>query len=307
MYFLQYYGIFFGLTYIFVNIEKRLVKFYVLVKIYVYFVNLIYAGTLIYFMIDFIKDIFYVNEANALMEFAYIMQNIARLFTIIYLVIMRIKEEKAFKKLHTLYVQIQSTNFNKITQTSTDKITEIIQIFNIVLIYCHGVYTIYRVVLHLVAGGWLTVMEESSFLFYTVINNYVLFRHSLILSLIGKWLSNLNNQLNTTEINYNFPSVYHKVCLLMDEVNQVNGNVILSALISQVITVSINIYYVTIIVLTQGIFNMSAFWVSSILLIIFVYILLYFLICDRFNSITQETVDILKEYNEKQQNQEVYY
>lgn len=96
-----------------------------------------------------------------------------------------------------MFAKFLITYFDKLPNTSSDKIMDLLKIFNILLIFAHDVYTIYRVMKHLVYGGWLTAMEESSFLFFTIINSYVLFRRILNVIYVSKCFLELHDQLKT--------------------------------------------------------------------------------------------------------------
>lgn len=307
LYFIQYYEIFYGLSYFYANIEKHLVKFYKFIKIYVYFINLIHTIILIDDVTNFImsKLRFKHNGAETL-EFLGYVTHFGRLLKLIFLIEMRVKEENFFKKWHELLATLQSEYFDKVSCITTDKMTERFQIFNILLIFVHFGYGVYRVIYHLYYGGVLPIVEESAFIYFTALDNYILFHHSLILSLIAKWFAKLNYKLRNEDIEENSVKSYLILYRLLENLNIIYGKIVFIVLSTQLVEISVDVFSIFQFWILLHFHNTVAIWAFAQHTTFGIHIFLYYLICERVNRTENETGGILMEYIAKKENSMVH-
>lgn len=270
----NFYAIFFGLSYTYVNFEKRLVIFYTFLKIYVYFINLIYAAFLLYINIKY--PIYELRKTTSFgtMELFMIIENSGRIFALIFLISMRLEKEKFFKKWRKLFSTFQNEYFDKIECITTDKITERIQIFNILLILIHCSYGIWRVILHLYYGGWLEVLEECPFIFFGAMENYIMFHHSLVLSFIAKWFAKLNYQLKNEELHENCINIYLKLDFLLEKVNYMNSKVIFAVLSTQLVQIALYLFLLFQVYIIFHTLNPSDLWIIGLFVMLCINIFL---------------------------------
>lgn len=310
LYLMQYYEIFYGLSYYYVNIEKRLLKFYKFIKIYAYFINLIHTTIFVYkltksYITNFNSK---KDEPMETMQFFIFLDDLGRFLKLVFFIEMRVKEERFFKKFHKFLTNFQSEYFDKISSITTDKITERIQIFNILLILIHFGYGVLRVVYHFYYGGFggiFPIVQEGTFIYFVALENYIMFHHSLILTFIAKWFVKLNYQLKSENIHKNFIKSYLKLYWLLENVNVIYGKIIFVVLITQLVQISLDGFMLFQLFILNG----ASYWVCWSIIehtMFGIHIILYFLICECINRATIETVEILMEYITKKGNVQVY-
>lgn len=301
----QFYRIFFGFSYAYIDLEKRIVKFNIFVKIYVTFVNIICAAMLIYYIKSNSEDILRtIANASGLIVWDTLIESICCLFIVIGLIVLRIKEEKAFKELYLSHINY----INEIPNMATDKIAERIIIFYILIFFTHGIYILYRFFLLTISGKWIKWIEYDTMKLFIAIQNNIMFQHCLILSYINNLYSKLNVQLeNGDNVQGTFSHIYVQLSLLVEHVNAINGPMIFVIFLFQIIylATSIRIIYHEGLLMDNDMFLDPS--ILGFTFLISINLFLYFLICDRFYSTTCKTGDILKEYNIKNHNSEVFY
>lgn len=303
LYLYQFYSIFFGFSYAFVNIEKRLVKFYTLVKIYVTFINIIYTVILIFFIIKNSEGILlHLTGNNSVKEIIFITQNFTRLYLIIGLFVLRFKEEKAFKEIYLWQIKYIDQRSHS---SDNDKFTEIIQSSYIIILFIHGYMTVNGIVSNVIYGAWMHLILHVSFNIFMAMELNVIFHHCLILTYINNLFCKINYQLENEVIPEMLNNIYFKISMLLKYVNNINGPFILAVLLSQTLAIVFYINTINLLIRQTQIYLHGGLTFSILLLLISFNIVLYFLMCDRFCSTICKTGEILKEYIAKIQNSEV--
>lgn len=298
----QYYSIFFGHTYIFIDFKNGVLKFYLFLKIYIYLVNLLYALIIIYFLSCLIDEIMQFAAEDEMTKFTVIIFNVTRLGILIGLIVVRLKEEMVYKKWYNTY----ETFLDKfIFNTTLNKTTEIIQILNILVIFVCGIYYIYKIIDSLLANYTFKNVNANVVDIFTIVEMFIMFHHNFILNYMAKGFSKLNNHLKTAQELTTFPMVYLKLSKLLEQVNILNGPLIFLVLFAQLIDIAI--YIRTMFQFLPVINTLPFVNILSIpmLFIISANFILYFVLCDRLYRTTKETGEILKEYNAEQFNSEV--
>lgn len=301
----QFYTILFGFSYAYVNIEKHMVKFNILVKIYVTFINIIYTIIMIYFLIINCGDTLrHLTGVTAILECTFITYTFIRLCLIIGLLVFRLKEEKIFKEIYLSQINyIEQCLCN--TTTRNDKTTERIQFLYISILFIHGFFTIYRIISEVINGEWQHLIIEVSFNIFLALEHNIMFHHCLILSYIINLYAKLNNQLEREEVSHTLSDIYLKLSFLLQNVNTTIGPLIFGVLLSELLTIAFYIRTLYLLINMMQIYIERGLEITILLLCVSFNIFLYFWMCDRFNSTIYKTGEIIKEYIAKNQNFEV--
>lgn len=301
----QYNNILYGFSYIFIDFKKHQLKVFKFLKIYVYSVNLLYVALIIFFFVEYLlKDYISFEDDVSMSQSTYITFNINRIFILTNLIILHFKENKLFKELHKIS---QEYCDQLIFNTSLDKTTEILQIFNIMLIFFNGIYTISKIVYFYIDEDIFDVIEGCIINIFIIIEQCIMFQHSFLLSYITKGLSLYKNLLINEQNVKNFYTLVNKLILLVKEVNNINGPIIFGVIFSQLLKISIYIRIILqfIQITNIGLLNFMEFMQNFIFFVSSINIFLYFFICDRQYRIIKETENFLLEYIAKHRNKEV--
>lgn len=303
----QYFNILSGFSYIFIDLIKHQLRVYKYLKIYVYIVNLLYIVLVIIFFIRYLlnTDITYEGD-ESIAQNIYITYNITCILILKNLFILRFKEDKLFEQLYKIFKEYCN---QLIFNTSLDKTTEILQIFNILLIFFNGIFTIQKIILIYKDEDIIDVIEGCIIDLFTIIEQCIMFHHSFLLSYITNGFLLYKNHLINERNVKNFYTLFNKIILLMKEVNNINGPIIFGVIISQLIKISIHILMISQLIqnIPIGLLNFAEFLEIFIVLLSHFNILLYFFICDRQYKIIKETENNLLEYIAKHRNQDVIY
>lgn len=301
----QFYTILFGFSYAYVNIEKRMVKFYILVKIYVTFINIIYITIMTYYLIiNFGDTLRRLTGIVALFQCTFIMYYFIRLCLIIGLFVFRLKEEKIFKEIYLSQIKyIEQFLCN--TTTTNNKTTGIIQFVYIFILFIHGFFTIYRIISEVINSEWQHLIIEVSFNIFLALEHNIIFHHCLILSYIINLYAKLNNQLEREEVSHKLSDIYLKLSLLLQNVNTTIGPLEFGVLLSELMAIAFYIRTLYLLINKMQIYIERGLEITILLLCVSFNIFLYFWMCDRFNSTIYKTGEIIKEYIAKNQNFEV--
>lgn len=301
----QFYSIIFGYTYIFIDFEKRIMKFYLFLKIYVHFANVLYALILIHYIADFIiyEGNTYANSDD-MTEGTFMIFNLTRLCVLIGLIILRIKEEMTYKKWYNLY----QTYFDKlIPKISLDKSIEILLTFNILIMIVVGIFKSYELIDYIIEYDLFEVDKIICTWIFTAIEHHIMFHHNFLLSYITNGFIILNNQLRNEQNLKTMLQSYVKISMLLEQFNILNGPFILVVLFSQLIGISINICAMIQFLIMLNLLMTKQVMQTFTLFIITVNIILYFVLCDRLYRTIKETDEILMEYCARQLNPEVLH
>lgn len=294
----QIFSIFLGHTYNFIDFKKRMVKYYLILKFYVYLVNLIYTFSIIKFVYDLIHD----SEDDMITSTITLLQ-ITRLGILLGLIIIRVKEEKFFKHVYDSY----ETYFQKyIFSAKNDKTTEKLEIFFILLILFCAIYYIFKVIHCILYRRTLANINSNAIDIFTIIEIFIMFHHNIILSYIAKGFRQLNNHLRTEQETETFPSDYLKLTLILERVNSLNGPLIFCVLLAHLINISVNLR--SMFQFVPLIHSLPLEYLIQLYMSFAVpfNIIFYFLLCDRLDRTTKETQNILMEYCAKPKNPEVF-
>lgn len=302
----QYYGIFFGFTYIYIDKHKRLVKFHNLVKYYVYLVNFIYASMMLYYFIDLLQ---YINSSNTnvVIQYAFGTLHFVHMLIFAAVIMLRFKEENALRKWLEIFMPLQLNYFNKLTTKTVNVVARNIHILKIFILFAHSCNSLISSVQNVIEGRWWYVMESCLENYFTSIQHYLLIHHGFILCYIDYYFSILNNHLQYRKhkIEEPFANMYLKVSKLLQQVNSIYGPVVFFILFYQVVEISFYVYSIIEILLNTMIIEMEYSMELLIFTFLCIDLVLYFVICERVYRITKDTGRILKEYGTQNLNREV--
>lgn len=306
---IQYHYIFYGLTYVYIDNSKRIVKFSIYLKIYVYIINIIYAVLAIHDLFSVILVAKYNLNGDEIYTYCDTILYIIRLSIFAQLFLLRIREEISLKKWLKIFSPIQNTFFSRISQElSNDKFTQRLQIFNMLIILLESVYALCMFLVYLIDENWKMLMTFCIYGFFAIMENYIMIRHSFILCYIRSCYAKLNNQLKNEQIEKSIANVYNNLDLVIQEVNVLNGPVIFAVIMCQLVQMSLNIYNIFEIIINFDPFlllDLTILIEPSIFIILVINISVYFLLCDGVNRIVRETGEILKTYVTKSENEQV--
>ncbi|KAM7343899.1 uncharacterized protein ACRADG_010798 [Cochliomyia hominivorax] len=305
LYFALYYGIFFGYSYVYINIEKRLVKFYRSVKIYVYFVNSFYVLLLIFYTAEDLKGTFFEHE-NSVLSYAYNIMYIIRFFMYAGVIWLRIKEENALKKWFGLIHSLQLTYFDKISLSSNENDTKGVLNLNILVLFAYNICVLYNLSQYPVREQWRFFLELSIQHYFISMQYYVLLHHALTLCYIKNCFSKLNQQLEYGQVLVPFADIYFKLSALLEEVNIINGPLIFIVIFLLLLINSFSILTAAEILVNYNTLYLYEYLFDLIVFIIFCLgIFLYFMICELVYRTTKDTARVLITYTAREQNHEV--
>lgn len=303
--FLQYYCIFFGFTYTYVDIENRQVKFRKFVKIYVYIINLLFLFILYYFL-STIHFLFNFGYNNAF-DYVYYLLDLAGIFVLVYFFVLRIKEENTINKWLDIFSLQQTRYFDKIVDISIDRNSLRNSMFTFIIIIVYNFYTIFVSLPDLVDGEWSVLLQSCVPNIYIILQHHVLLQHGLILCYINYCFSQLNNQLQYGRVHAQFVRIHVYVSLLLEEMNEIYGPIIFCILFSQIITIGFIIHGFIELALDDSLLLRDNLLELLSVFCLSINIILYFLICERLHKTTTHTGQILMEYIANETNEEVLF
>lgn len=290
----QYYSIFLGLNYMYIDINKRQVIFNKNVKIYVYFINILYGALLIYRLITSV--ISYLKEGITVSWNSYIelIFYTIRIYIFVSLIFSRSREEKALK----MYLKILQSNY-------FDSFEMLIKLLVMILIiFCNGFYVVYIAYPSIAERKFWTLFEHIAKYIETTMRHFILFHHSFILCYINHGIIKLNNQLQTLEVQESLADVYIKLTLILQQINRIFTPTILGVMLYLIFEITLSLFE-TIVVFIEDAIHLQYILEYSAEYIFLSDIILYFVICDRIYKTGKETEQILRAYNLKQNNKEV--
>ncbi|KAM7343847.1 uncharacterized protein ACRADG_010757 [Cochliomyia hominivorax] len=303
--FALYYGIFLGLTYIYVDIHKRRVKCYKFVKFYVYFINLFYISMQLCAFLESLSYIFFFNT-NAVKSYAYDILQIAPFFVFASLMWFRFKEENALEKLYKIILPLQLTYFDKIPFKTDSTAVEIVLSFKILILVGHSCSSLLNIVRLSIYFEWRKMFEESLKNYFIIMLFYVLLHHVLILHYINYCFSKLNAQLKYDQVLVPFANIYLQLSVILEEINNINGPTIFIVLFAVILSITFYIYEVF-----DLMYNIFFIRNHDVLIhfVVFIWLsidmFLYYLFCDLVHGTTKNTREIILEYCIRKQNLEV--
>lgn len=290
----QYYSIFLGLNYMYIDINKRQIIFNKNVKIYVYFINILYGALLIYRLITSV--ISYLKEGITVSWNSYIelIFYTIRIYIFVSLIFSRSREEKALK----MYLKILQSNY-------FDSFEMLIKLLVMILIiFCNGFYVVYIAYPSIAERKFWTLFEHIAKYIETTMRHFILFHHSFILCYINHGIIKLNNQLQTLEVQESLADVYIKLTLILQQINRIFTPTILGVMLYLIFEITLSLFE-TIVVFIEDAIHLQYILEYSAEYIFLSDIILYFVICDRIYKTGKETEQILRAYNLKQNNKEV--
>lgn len=293
---MQYFNILYGFSYTYVDIEKRSMKFPKIVKMYVYFLNLVQCGFVLWYYGSALKDSLYFTQQNSVMHYVFIFEVSSRMILLLGNVILHIREEKFLKKSLEIFSPLQAEYFDKLAQIPSNKILETAEICNISIMLSYAIYYNYYVVCDLFYGRWINFMSSISDGFFKVLERYIMFKHSIMLYYISYCFSKLNKQLENRDVTKSFANIYYKLTLLLGQVNIVNSPIIFFTLFSQLLAFCTYMHMLVMVILSKNMYkyiNFTDFIMRGLLIFSLFF---YFLICECVYETINKTRDILTEY-----------
>lgn len=299
----QYYSIFYGFNYIYIDFENNIVKFSKYIKVYVYLSNCIFIAPLIYTFKETLSATIDYPEEDIFFESFYIISYFTQMCIFGKQIFLRLEEEKTFKKWHQELLPYEKSFFSKVPNISADRTLEGFKVLNIFIILVHGLYSTYIIIRCVSYKQWFLLMDEFSILFLSAMENYIMFHHILILCYINNCFIQLNNQLKHEDIQESFAHIFYRLSLLLQQVNHLKGPIICSVLFSQLVKISLNGLLILQFILFEQLYAKLDILIDNIVLTLNIF--LYFLICDRVHRTTRETSRFLMEYTTRKSNREV--
>lgn len=292
----QLYAIFCGFTYIYVDIERRIMKSFRYIKIYVYIINLICLILLIYYFYIQFRNIQEYVKYNVVMDYINTVLYLLRIIIFGGLMWQRLKIENFHKIWRISY-------FDKLLPLPADKTMKRILILNIFIIYLQAFDVLYRAAVIVKYTHWIFLKQFSILEIFIAMENYVLLHHSLQLYYIKRCFTSLNNQLKNQKYVEKLSNIYSKLYLLLQQMNIINSPSIFGVFVSQLLHISLNVRRIV------EVIRHNFYWDIKELYRISLFssnIIIYFLICNRVYRIFREIGETVKECGDKQENQEVY-
>lgn len=304
--FIQYHYILHGLTYIYIDIGGRVIKISKFFKFYSYISNILRISLMIYNIpiIFGVLDQIYID--NIVRVYTAAVFYICRISVLVIMTLLCCKDDIFLRKCLKIFLPFQTIYPNKFSLLSTDKFLKRIQISYILIVFLQFLHDLIVMIKRILSNQWLYAIQNY-FLegFFYVMFNYVMMRHIFILCYIKNWFSILNDELKTEHISESFSDIYMKLSLTMEEWNRLNGPLIFGVLFCQLLQIPDLIYmlYQTVLSL-EFLVDITVILKPAIILVLFINMFLYFLMCDRVYRMDGETTEILMGYdNTKQKNQ----
>ncbi|KNC23436.1 hypothetical protein FF38_13320 [Lucilia cuprina] len=221
---------------------------------------------------------------------------------------LRLKGDKLLDKWLNIFLELQIKYFDKLQKTSVDGKTKIILIFNIIMMSTNSLATLVIMVPSLLDRDWLSLILDYLDGYCYALEHYIMLHHILLLSYINHCLSLLNNKLRYGPVKRSLVNNYFQLVKLLQEINDIYGPMIFNMFLGILLTSSI--YADSILIyIKNGEYKLNLFeyFVQvSALLLMWINLYLYFLICDRVNETSRETTIIILEYSTRSNdNQEV--
>lgn len=294
----QYYGIFFGYSYTYIDIENIRTKSNTYVKIYVYILNLV----------SFIAAIYYIKYSLGLcaieraLSYVQMLPSISLILAFFSLLLQRFKEDRYPVKLKQKFLHLQRTYLANLSYTSCDRTAETCLIFGILLVFINKLYFTYKALRYMIEGNWLQFGNGYINHLLVTMPYYILLQHGFKLFYINYMFLKINNQLEYMEVREPIAKVYITISLVLKQMNLSYSPVIFFALFYILVSNVFIIFYIFSMYDTMYELDLL---VLSIQLLLLINIFLYYLICERVYQTANDTNRIIMEYCTKATNQEV--
>lgn len=299
--FFQYYGLYFGYTYVYIDRKKQQLKFYIWAKVYFYIINLCKLAWTI-------KELKEHIEENT-MEFAMPVFELIALFSDIlkfsFYIVLHTILESTYRKFSRKILFLQNIYVDKLSQISSDKTIRRSLIVQMFLIFMFSLNIFYDFFNRLNAGDWKDSINYY-FLHMTSGMSYcVLWYHGFILNYFNNFLLKFNYQLQYDQLQKSYAKVNINITLMQLLVNNMISPTLLFIIINRSITIAFFFYslYPNFIdnVLIDNDFEYSILVDTIAKLSEFIILFAYFLICDQISKTRKNTGIVLMDYNGKRE------
>ncbi|KAM7352906.1 uncharacterized protein ACRADG_005240 [Cochliomyia hominivorax] len=295
----QYIFIIFGFNYFYIDFKKSHVKIYKSVKIYVVFVTLLFGGLLLFYFFDAFILHMHFTPLYLHVTVTHLLKFISHVVMLMTFILLRIREETAFKRLHKMVLKLQTTYFDKLSDLPLMDTIKRVTVINMFLILITNFCSILDPIIIVLRKLWFWQLIASYCYgsYFEVMEQYILFQHSLIICYINNYFRKLNNHLKCMPVGKRHARIYLQLSLILKEVNAINGSIVLIAIVSIVFEFAKYFHY------TLS-FELHTTWNYRHYLDIFdvtvcsTGIFLYFLNCENLKNTTKETGLILMEQSE---------
>lgn len=292
--FVQYYSIFLGLNYMYMDINKRRIKFNKNVKMYVYFINILYGTLLICRLITSVKSYIMEGLTASWNTYVELIFYTTRIYIFVSLIFLRIREEKALKKCLKILHSEYFISFEMLIKL----------LIMILIIFCNDFYAIYVAYPSVAKRRFWTLFEHIAKYIETTLRHFILFHHSFILCYINHGIKKLNNQLKTLEVQESLADIYIKLTLILQQINTIFTPTILGVMLYLILEIALSLFETIAVFIEDGIYFQYILEYSAEYIFLSD-IILYFVICDNIYKTGKETEEILRAYNLKQNSKEV--
>ncbi|KAI8123710.1 hypothetical protein CVS40_5552 [Lucilia cuprina] len=300
------HGILLGFTTIYVDVKRRIVNTYVMVKIFVFFKNILYVFALIFYLINYFEfDTF--NNENPIISYAFIGTHFSHLLFCAVFIALRIKGDKLLKKWLQILLKLDTNYLDKSQFIAADRNCKIFLTLNYIIMTIDYLLSLLNMIPLLWKGELWGFLDTFLQYYLNAMQHYIMFHHGFILFYINNCFLKLNYQLQCEQIEPPLASIYFQLSILLQRVNLAYGPAIFIILLTLLLTKSLTGY--TIIILFKLLIN-EEFTFEYILLFnysvsLVINMCLYFLICHRLYETSKETQRILLKYCTIEENQEV--
>lgn len=195
-----------------------------------------------------------------------------------------------------IFLPLQAEYFDKLSEIPSNKLSETAQICNISIMLSYAIYSNYLVICDLIGARWLSIMSRISDDFFTLLERYIMIKHSIMLCYISYFYSKLNKHLENRDVTMPLANLYYKLTLQLEQVNIVNSPMIFFTLFSQLLAICSYMHMVVLAIINKNMYK-YLYYPEYIMRGVLVFSLfIYFLICECVYKTMRKTKDILMEY-----------
>lgn len=296
----QYFEIFFGFTYAYVDFKKREVKFYLCIKIYFYLFNFysIYQSILNF-------KLYYISEILNLGSYIKFPTAASPICIFLGRMILCIKEEQFYKKVIVKnYLPLQRIYFEQLENLNAEKSVQLELIVQMFAIFIFNIYKCVEGSVFLIRGYWKPAVHFYAQALLAIQPHCILWYHGFILCYINYVLKNLNKQLQNRQIYESFAKIYIKTLLLLHQVNNMYSPIIFVVLIQLLMKHATCVYGLYCFTFGDSYFNLALLEIGGQFME-YISIYMYYLICEKLSNTIKNLGQIMLENIIWKENQEV--
>lgn len=280
--FIMFYIMMSGYTTIYIDFKRLLIKSSKFIKISTFMYNLLFILTTpSAIQINFSHVV--LNTDNPVIGYANAGIIVARLVSMLVVIIMRPNRNRQLRKWLEKVLAVQSSYFNRFSQVPRDTKLRMWLYFNIFLTLFHNLNILVLVGQWLVAGKWRSIYDIYIFSGIIVLQHSIMLHHAMLLCYLHECFSVLNYQLLNNDFNKDLSKTYFDLCALWQQLNVIFSPVNFWLQLCLLITNSM-VGFVGILNLISSNLDFKLYTYllgSSLYILICFHMHVYFMICDR--------------------------